>query len=292
MSYETPIKLTHRATVLELHNVVGKQLPIVYIDDDLGSATSYFLDKGIATNMLKPINFCNIACESIFHRTGVKANCMDVTKCPISYSCSVFWLDLQCKRVDKSLFTKMMCTFVIVTLSTRGSDPEAILKDAVLEMKRGGMEIMEMSRYKGKSNITNVIKIIGKKKEDKHVIASKKNANNNFSMVKKLAPNMKMKTKLNTVTKSVTKTKSVFKFSKLDIENLVGKNVYIPMSELTNGYEDRTQVKNTKYVFRTTRVYYRTRLEVRRILPNNTLSNEPEHWTLHPNDVLHYSSLF
>lgn len=155
------MKLTQRATVYELYRSLrNPKLPLAYVDDDEGSATSFFLKRGATTSNLMPINYSASACASILASTGVEATCIDACRTSVPRKCGVVWLDVQSKRIDDEALASLQCEFLIVTLSTRGERPDAIVGEASSRVRRHGFEICETSRYKGRSNITNVVKII------------------------------------------------------------------------------------------------------------------------------------
>ena len=257
MSYETPVKLTHRATVLELYHVCSApKLPIVYVDDDLASAPLYFLAKGVPKKHLKPINYSASACTSIEVLSGVQATCLNAAAKAVETKCGVLWLDVQCKSVSRQVFARSNCKYLMLTLSTRGSSPDGIIGDAVGCMKKEGLRVLETSRYQGKSNITNVVKII---------------ATSQRPLETRVAPLVKSDTHLRKACVS-----------------MIGKTVFIPTKQLKHGYESVTKVKQGKYVFRVTSTYHKKRLAVQRLLPNNSLSKDKEPWTLTPDDVERY----
>lgn len=259
MSYETPIKRTHRASVLELYHLSTPRLPIVYVDDDLASATLYFSTKGVPKKHLLPINYSATACTSIELRSGVPAQCLNAATKAVETRCGVLWLDVQCKAVSRQVVARSNCQYLVLTLSTRGSSPGGILDEAVGTMKKEGLHVLETSRYQGKSHITNVVKIIATTQRPSRP----------------------------TEPRACTPTHPGPDRGKACL-SMVGKTVFIPTSQLRHGYHSITKVKRGKYVFRVTRTYHKTRLVVQRLLPNNALSKDRELWTLTPADVLMY----
>lgn len=270
MAYETPIKLTHRATVLELYRVCEERLPIVYVDDEAASATMYFLDRGVPESHLMPINYDRDACTSISRVSGIAATRMDAAKSALDVECSVLWLDLQCRKVHQSVFAQAKCTYLVLTLSTRGATADEIVESVSSQMRKSDRSVLEVARYKGKSGITNVVKIIA------------------WSPRADPRPRRCSSSRRLASKRTLEQRTSIEKAAR----SLLGRSVHIPVAELPHGYTAAsTKIVRGRYAFQVTGTYRRKRLILQRLLPNGRLGKEVEPWTMSVENVKQYGTV-
>lgn len=164
--YESPIKRTHRASVLELAH--GSRFPLLYLDDETGGATSFFLERHVSTKRLCPVNFCPTAVRGIEKRTRVDAVCANIdhvvkTARAQRKRYSVVWLDYECTKVRKNVLQDALAVapFVVITLSARGVSKEIavpVLERTVAEA--GGRLLEDPVKYKGASDIKNMLRAV------------------------------------------------------------------------------------------------------------------------------------
>ena len=127
--------------------------------------------------------------------------------------------------------------------------------------------MLEVARYKGKSGITNVVKIIAwspradprpRRRSSSSRLASKRQR----ASIEKAA------------------------------RSLLGRSVHIPVAELPHGYTAAsTKIVRGRYAFQVTGTYRRKRLILQRLLPNGRLGKEVEPWTMSVENVKQYGTV-
>jgi len=82
---------------------------LAYIDAPDGSATLFFLARGIPAKCLFPFNWSDEAADTILETTGVECVTMDLCeavcndrlfKRHVPIPCCAIWLDLMCTRIE------------------------------------------------------------------------------------------------------------------------------------------------------------------------------------------------
>lgn len=257
--FNSTIKQTHRAAVLELHRNCPLRRPILYLDDECAGATRFFRDHGVPNKCLVPVNLCKDACASIYAETGVRAVHARIQDHLVASSVeySVVWLDLQSHTVDKACMKDAFrwSPFVVLTLSLRGKRHAEMVNLATKSIVAGGGAVLESTLYKGVSHIANMCKVIAQRKA---------------------AP-------VTHVAKKVTHVAKAWKPDKY-----IGKTLHIPCTDWKEGTQCMRHVKTADkhFVFRVDCTYYGKRLAVRAIdKRTNRPYNVKEPWTLAVKDA-------
>lgn len=168
-AYDFLVKNTHRAGVLEMHLMCTEKKPIVYLDDEMGGATEFFLRRGVKKKNLIPVNYAKQAASVITCLHNVRAIHNDITahmKTMEEDSCSVVWLDFMCRTVDPVAIRHALriAPYVYITISSRGTDKHAQCNAIGVTVNKYGKFLERPCAYKGKSGIENMLKFVVSRK--------------------------------------------------------------------------------------------------------------------------------
>lgn len=167
MGYDFVAKEMHRAGLVALY-YQNPTAPILYLDGEDGEATRCFLKTWrIPEHHLVPVNLKASVVEDIERNhpwvVGRAGNINTILSDASADSFSVVWLDYMC-RFDEHVHVRACvdalraASFVSVTFSTRALD-KGLLSDALRsKMKTIGKLVENVTPYKGKSDIENMLK--------------------------------------------------------------------------------------------------------------------------------------
>lgn len=164
-AYDTPCKNMQRACVLELYYACTPRKPIVYLDDECAGATLFFIERGLPTKHLRPVNFSSRDAAAVRARSGVSCVTSSIDDYVLQLrddTCSVVWLDYMSRtlRVDVLRACLRVAPYVSITLSSRGVDHGTLLCDVRSVSKKCGVLLERPTFYKGKSDVANMVKFI------------------------------------------------------------------------------------------------------------------------------------
>ena len=288
-SFSSVTKTEERGSVKSIYDSFPSQAGILYLDDEVGSATSYFLSASIPPHHLHPINKSLPACISISSYTGVHCRPITIEKFvsnmeemfgPRQDLFSCIWLDLMSRTVDVACLSSSLriSKVVKVTLSLRGEKKDSILSSFLSAVKKAGGVVENSSQYKGASDVSNMIR---------------------FTVVRrahKTSPSKAVSTP--GPTKIIEKRKgSRVKRSlkKAPVEegkprHLVGEELLIPCSQWGDDppLED-AKVVDDHLVFKVTRKYYTcNKFVVHQVCKDGSVYHEPEKWTISYVDAMRF----
>lgn len=137
----------------------------MYLDDECAGATLYFLERGIPTKHLRPVNFSSRDAVTVRARSGVPCVTSSIDDYVMQLgddACSVVWLDYMSRtlHVDVLRTCLRVAPYVSITLSARGLNHETLLCDVRSVSKKCGVLLERPTFYKGKSDVTNMVKFI------------------------------------------------------------------------------------------------------------------------------------
>ncbi|RPF82426.1 MAG: hypothetical protein CBC65_000370 [Rhodothermaceae bacterium TMED105] len=177
MSYDSITKREERISVKMHFDCDEAARPMLYLDDESGEATSFFLQQGVPREKLVPVNWCRVACDSIFSRTGVKATHSNINtyimEAPLSRQFSVIWLDYECRSLCKLTLSKAfsMSPIIKIVLSTSRTQKGEVLGNAQNVVKQCGGYVASDGYYKGKSHVKNMLRITAVRNEKTKPVA-------------------------------------------------------------------------------------------------------------------------
>lgn len=163
MAYEFLNKDVQRSAVYCMYTRCATRKPIVFLDDENAGACTFFLQWGVPSEHLHPVNFCRVHANAITRNSGTACACDDIdshlTTLPDD-SCSVVWLDYMRTTIDIDVLRDALriAPNVSVTLSLRGvgrDDHEKLIRKLV---KKVGT-LMSLTTYKGKGGVENMLSI-------------------------------------------------------------------------------------------------------------------------------------
>ena len=279
MSYTTVVKMTHRAGVCELAKNDKERRPILYLEHEDAAATHYFKEHGVGKRSLVPVNKNRASCARIKKLAGVPAVQADMRELVEAYDIigqrfSVVWLDFQSRIVEASCIQSSLniAPYVCITLASRGGRADDLVRAAVATIVKCGGRVLESpTRYCGKSNITNVMRILVKSP------ASSPAWTPSSTHMSAFKPTPLKPTPL--------------KPAALKPAALINRVVTIPVTQWRTDEAWFSAIKRKRegFCFRVVGTHYRNRLRVRAIRKDNRLHEDVERWTLTPAQVVAYS---
>jgi len=164
MAYEFMNKYVQRSAVCSMYKRCATRNPIVFLDDESAGACTFFLEEGVPSEHIHPVNFSRVHADAIARKTGIPCACDDIDSHLTTLSddsCSIVWLDYMRKTIDVDVlrYALRVAPNVSVTLSLRGvgrTDNEKHIRKLV---KKVGV-LMQLTTYKGKGGVENMMSFI------------------------------------------------------------------------------------------------------------------------------------
>jgi hypothetical protein len=323
MGYDFVAKAMHRAGLVALHRQ-RPHLPILYLDGEDGEATTSFIKQwGIPGRLLIPVNHDPSVIALIRTQHPRVKGCVGdiniILREMEDDTLSAVWLDYTCRftehvHVDVFRDALRVAPFVSITFSTRAIDKGVLANDIVSKIRNIGRMVENITPYRGRSDIQNMIKFTIARKDCTSDEGENEDGEETIDPNEMLAPNDKVFVMYRGVDltaivldtndhenrvlvrfdydaeqKWVDADKVTKNAGEIDMTPFMGKEIAPPLKIFKNGTKGYEMTKrNKRNMFFTIGKRHRgtARYTIHAVRKDGKIERMPEHWTVSPEEAV------